>query len=96
MIGTSRCFVRRVALLALIVPLVSAVLSPQLIVAVVPRSVALHDAGLSTGPENGTVAWAVIVLSKANAAGATISATDATTPTDNAMRRTKQRLVPLM
>ena len=79
--------------LLLIVPLDVAVLSPQSIVAAVAP---VHDAGLSTAPENGTVACAVIVSLFASATGAAISATATRTPTSPAMRRIKQPHSPVI
>ena len=68
--------------------------SPQSIVADV--GTAVHDAGVSTTPENWTVAVALIVSLFASATGTAINATAATTPNTPAIRRIEEPTSPVI
>jgi len=56
----------------------------------------VQEVPLSTTPENGTPAAAVIVSMFASAAGAAISINAAAAPTSPAMRRINQPFIPLI
>jgi hypothetical protein len=70
--------------------------SPQSMLAVVPLSVAVHEGGLSTGPEKAVPTVGKILSPFASAAGATASIKAATAPTNPAVRRIKTPFFPLM